>query len=678
MGVLLSHKQPVFAIFFVALLLFFIADTAHAARLLVSPTSGTFQVDSTFSVSIFVDSEGKSINAFDVILNFPPDKLQLVSPSLGNSITEMWTGPPQYNNRTGTIRLQGGIPNGIIASHGLISELTFRAKQVGTAILFFGDESKVLENDGRGTYVLNETTRGVYQLILPPPAGPIVASETHPDQSHWYRRNGVIFQWGNTESFATEYSYMLSGNPTDRPDSISDGKETNATYAHIPDGTHYFHIKSFRGGVWGGTTHFAVNIDTEPPAEFPVLVSPEDRTTAKNPIILFETTDRYSGIDHYELMVMPLSDVSSDDQPFFIEASTRQMLDLDLGRYDLIVRAYDNAGNMREVMKRIHIVQPIFQIIQGEGIRLGGTFTIPWWIVIPLFILILTVSAYGGKKSRVWHQVAAETHPNDAIKNTLQHKFDALRKFRDRYVKIIFFLLLPSLLLMHGDTARAETPQTLPPPLITTISENISNEDIFYIGGRSVSTGGNIVLYLQNIHNGEIFTELITVDEKNEWFYRHDTFLSSGDYRLWVQQELGGQVSPPSAQVTIAVRATAIQIGASRLSLETIYLLISAVFSVVIVFLIGYISFHLYHGRRLRTRLMKEVHEAEDVLRHNFMILRRDIQSELVLVQQAKLRGALAEKEKQAERQLLEDLEQVERHIGKEIMDIEQLEHKIR
>ena len=72
-------------------------------------------------------------------------------------------------------------------------------------------------------------------------------------------------------------------------------------------------------------------------------------------------------------------------------------------------------------------------------------------------------------------------------------------------------------------------------------------------------------------------------------------------------------------------------------------------------------------------RFAKEVNEAEEALRHGFMILRRDIQAELAVVRQVKLKGALATEEEKAEIQLLEDLEQIEKNIGKEILDIEQL-----
>lgn len=660
-------------VFTVLCFLLFIPNIVSAARLIVSPTTGTLEVNSTFSVSIFLDSEGESVNAFDVILNFPPDKLQLVSPSVGKSIAEIWTGAPQYNNLTGIVRFQGGIPNGITASRGLVSELIFRARRIGTAVISFADTSLVLRNDGKGTYVLNDTTRGVYQFVLPPPAGPIVASETHPDQTLWYGQSDIILRWGGGDPVVTEYSYMLSSNPVDVPDNIVDGRKAVMTYAQISNGTHYFHIKGLREGVWGGTTHFAVNVDTEPPAEFPIRISPSERTTSRNPIILFETTDRYSGIDHYEIKTVPLHQ-SGDNQIFFIEANSRQVLDLDLGRYDIIVRAYDYAGNVREVIKKITIVRPIFKVVQGQGIQIDNIVIIPWRLSLLVAIIVLGLLVYAGIRARRLHHTARNKSGKHAVKNELKDKFGELKNFRDKYTKAVIFLILSSYIVFGSDTAFAQTNQSLPPPLISTISENITNEDIFYVGGRTGNSGGDVMLYIQNLQSGEVYSQSVSVEDRNEWFYRHDSFLTSGDYTVWAQQKLGEQTSAPSPQTNLHVRTTAIQFGSSRLSLETVYLLLSLLLLLVAISLIGYIVFHIYHEKKWRARFAKEVNEAEDALRHGFMILRRDIQAELAIIQQAKLRGALAEKEEETEGRLLKDLEQIEKNIGKEILDIEQLE----
>lgn len=656
--------------------LFFSPSIADAARLIISPTSATFEVGSTFTVSILLDTEGESINAFDVVLKFPPDKLQVVSPSVGKSITEIWTGPPQYNNRTGIVRLKGGITNGITVSQGLITELIFRVRQVGTGILSFGESTTVLLNDGKGTEALSDTTRGVYHFVLPPPAGPTVASETHPDQTLWHSRSDVIFRWGNEGTGIAGYSYMISKDPIDVPDNISEGGRTNVTYSDLSDGTQYFHIKSLRGDVWGGVTHFAINVDTEPPAEFPVTISPSAYTTNTKPIVLFESTDVHSGMDYYEMKVISLSPTQTSDEIFFIEVQSRQILELEYGRYDIVIRAHDQAGNIREVVKRVTIVGSLFRVIPGGGLQIGTFPTIPWSISSLSVIFIIGALTYVARRSRKWHVTYRNRSGKHAIKEEMKGKLDELKKYRGKYTKVVIALILFTSVLFRVDTVFAQSEQSLPPPIITTVSKNISNEDIFYVGGKAGNTGGEVVLYLQNMQTGEVFNWMVLVEERNEWFYRHDSFLTSGDYTIWAQQRLGDQISAPSPQQNLQVRTTAIQFGSSRFSLETLYLIIAIILLIVIISLLGYILFHVYHGRKWRKRFLKEVHEAEEALRHGFMVLRRDIQAELGIVKQMKLKGALAQEEERREAQLLEDLDSIEKNIGREIMDIEELERE--
>ena len=222
------------------------AKSQNPASLSVSPTSGTFAVGSTFTISLFLNTNGEEVNAIEADLEFPPNKLQVVSPSTGKSLIGIWVTQPTYNNRTGSIKFQGAIPSpGINTSQGLISQITFRATGVGTAVLKFKDGSRVLLNDGKGTNILGQTTNGVYSLILPPPAGPTVVSQTHPDQEKWYPSRSVSLEW-DAEEGIQGYSYSLSDEPVDSPENISEGTRSNVGYKNISDGIHYFHIKKLR------------------------------------------------------------------------------------------------------------------------------------------------------------------------------------------------------------------------------------------------------------------------------------------------------------------------------------------------------------------------------------------------------------------------------------------------
>ena len=172
------------------------AVKAESASFYLSPSSGTFFMGSTFDVSVFVNTEGNSINAVQVDLKFPPDKLQVVNPTTGKSFIEVWADQPFFSNKDGLISFKGGVPSpGIKTSGALVSTITFRAKVPGTAKIYFLDSSKVLLADGKGTDILKTTMVGEYYFIIPSPEGPKVTSPTHPSFTIWYKDNNPSFSW---------------------------------------------------------------------------------------------------------------------------------------------------------------------------------------------------------------------------------------------------------------------------------------------------------------------------------------------------------------------------------------------------------------------------------------------------------------------------------------------------
>jgi len=94
---------------------------AGGASLYLSPSSGSFLVGSTFSISIFLNSEGNEINVVWADLKFPPEILQITSPTTGSSFISEWILPPNYSNERGIVSFRGGVPGGIITSAGLVS-----------------------------------------------------------------------------------------------------------------------------------------------------------------------------------------------------------------------------------------------------------------------------------------------------------------------------------------------------------------------------------------------------------------------------------------------------------------------------------------------------------------------------------------------------------------------------
>jgi hypothetical protein len=652
---------------------------AAPASLFLIPSSGTFVIDSTFEVSIYLNTGGNQVNTIDLALRYPPDKLQLVSSGTGKSIIGLWTSQPRYNNQTGLLELTGGIPGGVNVERGLITTLTFRVKTVGSAVVKF-DRTRVLLNDGSGTELLTQNQNSLYDLILPPPAGPIVVSDTHPDQTQWYRSNTVNLKW-KEESGADAFSYMISDRAIDTPDEISEGNKQDIVYRNLGEGRRYFHIRALRGGSWGGTTHFALNIDTAAPAEFMIDVTPGNRTTRRQPVLQFETTDALSGMDHYEMKMISLKNPNNDqsDEIFSEVQSPYVTPELEDGGYDIIVRAYDKAGNYREVTQRVDIVPLILRYISGQGFQLRSSLLIPWWMILLLMLLIAGALFVLGRRLHIWHRHVAGRIGTGQLPNDLRQQMDELDRYRNKYGKLAVIVLLVASLFWGGSSVNAQEStreDVFDAPIITTLSKNITNEEIFYIGGLSGRANAEVILYIQNLHSAETLSETMESDKNGEWFYRHDAFLSAGNYVLWAQSKSGNQLSPPSPQVNVSVEETALQFGATKVSYATVYLVLFIVSLLLLMLLAAYIIYHMVHGHRKHRIMLKEISEAQESLRRGFAVLNRDIQAELEIIKKAKLSQKLSEEERIKEEQLLKDLSEIEQYVSKEIWDITEAEVK--
>ena len=85
---------------------------AEGAILYLEPSSGEYQLGDTFGVKIKIDTEGECINAIEGNLRFSQDILKVVDFSQGNSIIALWAKLPEINQESGLVSFSGGIPNG--------------------------------------------------------------------------------------------------------------------------------------------------------------------------------------------------------------------------------------------------------------------------------------------------------------------------------------------------------------------------------------------------------------------------------------------------------------------------------------------------------------------------------------------------------------------------------------
>ncbi len=665
---------------------------AHAAEasLFISPAAGSFVVGSTFTISLYVNSGGHSINAVEADLSFPRDKLQVVSPSTGNSFISTWVTQPSFSNIDGTLHFVGALPNpGIATNAGLISTVTFRVVGTGSAVVKFLDASKVLLNNGQGTDILGQTTNGVYTLTVPPPAGPAVTSPTDPDQSKWYNSATAAFEWSPGSVPADGYGYVLNDTPIDAPPDVSRGAATSVSYPNLPDGTHYFHIKTLRNGLWGGVTHYAIHIDSTPPAAMNIQISPSNYTSDQSPVLQFETTDAVSGIDHYELKVIPLNPnlsaptSSNGQKPFFIEATSPYLLHLPLGHYDIVVRAYDVAGNYYQATTNLALVTPFFQIVSPGGVQIAGGLVFAWPYLILIALLAILLLAYLLRKVWRLHRTLEErlergaaAHPDIAAKlaelKAKQKEYEAILK---KKVVAILILLAGAGLLRVGlqaPPARAAGALTLSPPLVNLYPTSLGNDEVLYLGGWANAPRATVQIYIEQTETGNTFSGTTATGDDGNWFYSFPQLLNSGHYAAWAELKSGDAVSSPSARVNITVSPTAIQLGAARLDYAEFYFGLFIVSLIAALVLLVLVITFMRRARTKRGHLEGLIREAEESLRRGFLVLSRDIETELAAVQRLKVSGTFSAEERAREEKLRADLEATRRYIGKEIWQIEE------
>lgn len=352
----------------------------------VSPRSGTFVEGSTFEVPIILDTRGVNINGIEVRVNYDKNKLSIIKPSGGTSIIGVWVEPPSFDNNRGVASYVGVVPNGITTSSGIIGTITFKVIGTGRATVGISTNSKILLNDGIGTPLQLDMGRADYDLIPKPPEGLTVYSETHPYSGEWYNNDSPVLSWEILNDFEG-FSYVLDNKPSTIPPNEIISKDNLVSFENLKDGLWYFHIKAKRKGVWGNTTHFLIKIDTTPPADFRPEINHllASASLSRKVLVSFFTTDNLSGVNRYEVGVINKND-SNITSPVFIQTESPYQVPLAKGgKVEIIVRAIDNAGNVRDVSVDARSTSLISDLAKNYIIYL---------VIAVIFILLSLILTY--------------------------------------------------------------------------------------------------------------------------------------------------------------------------------------------------------------------------------------------------------------------------------------------
>lgn len=365
---------------------FYFAADAQAASLYLSPSSGSYTLGKSFSVSVYVSSPDTAVNAISGVVSFPADKLQVVSLAKSSTIS-LWVQEPSFSNSQGSVSFEGIVLNpGFTGSAGKIITINFKTKNVGDANLTFSSGS-VLANDGQGTNIIssfgfasfkiNSSTTKIETPAATPAAGntttpsestasglpsaPVISSATHPNPESWYSAKKATFSWVLPKG--TTSARLLADKIPSPPQSTPSVNYTPAIsskeLSDLTDGIWYLHVRLKTSIGWGAISHFRFQIDSEPPRPFFIELLDGPETDNPKPKISFKTTDSLSGLDHYRIKVGEgefFDAIPSDDNIYTLPAQTP-------GNKTVIVQALDRAGNYAGAMKELTILPtkaPVF------------------------------------------------------------------------------------------------------------------------------------------------------------------------------------------------------------------------------------------------------------------------------------------------------------------------------
>lgn len=266
----------------------FLPTNAKAASLYIDPGVSTLNRGDTVTMSVRLDTDeemGECVNAVDAVISYTSN-IEPVDVSIGDSIFSMWVQQPIINREDKTITFAGGIPNG------------YCGRVIG---------------DPRLTNVLARIV---------------------------FRSPGFSIGGGSVESDAM-VSYKAESTAY-----LNDGRGTKAELATYGA---KIELSQKPGATMLNAWKDEVAADNISPEEFSIYLQKDEKAFSQKYYIAFTTTDKQSGVDHYEVMEESLAQFGTfqwgrADAPWLVERSPYTLKDQSLNSI-IRVKAIDKAGN---------------------------------------------------------------------------------------------------------------------------------------------------------------------------------------------------------------------------------------------------------------------------------------------------------------------------------------------
>jgi len=133
--------------FFLILLIFlFIPFGTQGAELYFGAPAKEVGLNQQFEVGVFLNTDGQEVNAFEGLIEFPTEFLEVQEVRDGGTIASFWIERPKKDN----LFFSGIVPGGYTGDRGYLFSLIFTAQQTGEAVISTKQE-RILLHDGKGS-----------------------------------------------------------------------------------------------------------------------------------------------------------------------------------------------------------------------------------------------------------------------------------------------------------------------------------------------------------------------------------------------------------------------------------------------------------------------------------------------------------------------------------------------
>ncbi len=307
------------------------------------PEGGVFDRRFAQRLSVLIDTGGEAINTIRLSLSYNPQELTIQSVDMARSICKNFI-LNNHNSLTGTIEMECIIPNpGFSGNSAVVTDLFFKANnKVTVSSVHFLNDSQVLANDGLATNVLRMAIDASLRFddgqAIDQQKSLIIFSPTHPNPERWYSNKTVSLLW----TPALPAVLTVNGNSAQKsPDSLAP-----LHYTVLQDGIYNFAATAKNNVGEDISGNVTAKIDTTPPEELTLNAS--ETNIKPGGLVRFTASgkDYLSGLQRVFYLKI-------NNEIFFPIGAQIYIPFPQAGDYMITLRAYDQAGNFRDVSKKI-------------------------------------------------------------------------------------------------------------------------------------------------------------------------------------------------------------------------------------------------------------------------------------------------------------------------------------